>query len=304
MPRCARVKSNDSIFHIMVKSIGDTLLYREEYDKDKYLELIKKYQEIFAFKVYAYCLMDTHAHMIIDACGADISRVMHGINQSYAQYFNKKYKRNGHLFQDRFKSKIVDSERYLITLSGYIHNNPSDIPGYENKIEKFKYSSLGIYIGLRKDNLKLVDTNFIMQIFSKNKINSMKMYLKFVYKCNEDKLKEDMEFENEGSEYRSERKVIIRDFDPNKVLDFVASHTNQDKVLASIKYVKKVNELKALTVLLLRGLCNMKQRDICAFMGSITQSYAAKLCAVGFELICNKQEYMDITKRFIQEYSI
>ena len=60
--------------------------------------------------------MDNHAHLLIDANGADISKVMHGINFSYAMYFNKKYEREGHLFKDRFKSKIVDDDRYLKTV--------------------------------------------------------------------------------------------------------------------------------------------------------------------------------------------
>ena len=59
----------------------------------------------------------THSHLLVDANGADISKVMHGINFSYAMYFNKKYKRDGHLFKDRFKSKIVDNDRYLKTVS-------------------------------------------------------------------------------------------------------------------------------------------------------------------------------------------
>jgi REP element-mobilizing transposase RayT len=89
MPRCARIKSSDSIYHIMVRSISDVDLFCTNQDKDKYLSLIKKYQVLFAFKVYAYCIMNTHAHLIIDSAGADISRIMHAINQSYAQYYNK-----------------------------------------------------------------------------------------------------------------------------------------------------------------------------------------------------------------------
>ncbi|WDC83583.1 transposase [Caloramator sp. mosi_1] len=58
--------------------------------------------------------MDNHAHFIIDANGADISKIMHFINYKYAMWFNKRYSRHGHLFQDRFKSKIVKDERYLL----------------------------------------------------------------------------------------------------------------------------------------------------------------------------------------------
>ncbi len=89
--------------------------------------LVKKYKDLYNFKIYGYCLMDNHSHLMIDANGADISKVMHGINFSYAMYFNRKYERDGHLFKDRFKSKIVNNDKYLKALSLYIHNNPTGI---------------------------------------------------------------------------------------------------------------------------------------------------------------------------------
>ena len=84
MPRTARRKSCDSIYHIMVKSVGDSKLFKIDDDKEMYLGIIKKYQNIFNFKVYAYCLMDNHAHFMIDSNGSDISKFMQRINQSYA----------------------------------------------------------------------------------------------------------------------------------------------------------------------------------------------------------------------------
>ena len=125
MARKARLKADDAIFHIMCKSISEVNLFRDDQDKEKYIYLLKKYKKLYNVKIYGYCLMDNHAHLLVDSNGADISKVMHGINFSYAMYFNKKYKREGHLFKDRFMSKIVDNDRYLKTVSLYIHNNPT-----------------------------------------------------------------------------------------------------------------------------------------------------------------------------------
>ena len=116
----------------MCRSISEINLFKDDSDKRKYMALIKKYQRLFKFKVYGYCLMNNHVHLIIDANGSDISKVMHGINFSYAQYFNKRHKRHGHLFQDRFKSKIINNKRYLFAVSAYVHNNPTNIPEYNN----------------------------------------------------------------------------------------------------------------------------------------------------------------------------
>ncbi|CAH2213912.1 transposase [Tepidibacter aestuarii] len=101
-------------------------LFKEDSDKLKYLSLIKGYQRKYQFKVYAYCLMDNH----------------------------------GHLFQDRFKSKIVTYEKYLITLSSYIHNNPKDIPKYEDKVENYGFSSLKEYIK-GTNNYEILDLSFL-----------------------------------------------------------------------------------------------------------------------------------------------
>ena len=165
MPRTFRLKSEDAIYHIMCKSITEVDLFKDAEDKKKYLTLIKKYKLIYNFKLYGYCLMDNHLHLIIDANGADISKVMHGINFSYAMYFNKKYKREGHLFRDRFKSIPVGNERYLKTLSLYTHNNPTDINEFKDCPEKYSFSSLGIFIGKRRDSFNIVDYAFVMSLF-------------------------------------------------------------------------------------------------------------------------------------------
>lgn len=166
LPRTSRVKRETAIYHIMARSISEVQLFKSIDDKNKFLSYIKKYKNIFSFRVYAFCIMDNHIHLLIDSNGADISKFMHSINQCYAQYYNRKYNRNGHVFGDRFKSKIADSDSSIICMSAYIHNNPKDIKGFKNCVENYKYSSLGIYLGRHKDNFNLIDKDFILQYFN------------------------------------------------------------------------------------------------------------------------------------------
>lgn len=299
MPRCARVKGLECVYHIMVRSISDTLLFKDDNDKNRYLLLVKKYQETFFFRVYAYCMMDTHAHIIIDTCGADISKIMHGINLSYAQYFNRKYNRRGHLFMDRFKSKVVADDRNLIALSAYIHNNASDIKGYKGMEEKYKYSSFGIYLGSMEDRLSLVDIYFIMSQFSKDLILARNLYLQFTNKCNGRDTIEDIEFRYEKAEYRTERRILVREQKPHEVVRFVAKYIEQDMSCLNIKYSRRSSILKALSALLMRGICGMKQKDICAFMGNMTQANISRLCLKGIDLVSRKAEYRNIINDFI-----
>jgi putative transposase len=303
MPRAARIKSFDSIYHVMVRSISDVSLYREDTDKDKYLSLVKRYQDTYGYKIYAYCLMTTHGHLIIDANGADISKIMHGINQCYAQYFNRKYKRHGHVFQDRFKSKVVNDERYLVNLSAYIHNNPVDIEEYCNSIEKYEYSTLGIYLGIRKDKFKITNEDFIMQLFSNNSENARKRYLEFVYKCSNEALIEDIEFNIEKTEYRSYRTILARDYTPEEIIELITEYTGVEKDKIHAKYRKNLTESKALCVFFMRCFCNFSHKDICKVIGNLTQSRVSKLCSIGLETIYSSQRHKNIIEMFLDKKS-
>lgn len=299
MPRCERKKAEDAIYHVIVKSITEVPLFKEHDDKMRYLSQMRHYQKIYGFKVYAYCLMTNHGHFIIDSNGADISKIMHGLNFKYAITFNRIHKRNGHLFQDRFKSKIVNSDSYLITLSAYIHNNPLSIRGYENCPEKYKYSSLKVYLGIEKDDTGLLDEAFIMQIFSKDVKKARENYVKFVYICDDERIKKELEFEDEKTEYRSERKIIVRNFEPEQISKFLAKETGINEMMLYVKNNKNAKIIRALAALLMRSLCNYRCSDICKVLGNITQSRVSNLCSIGVEIISTEEKYKNIINKFI-----
>ncbi|MEK6264496.1 MAG: transposase [Clostridium sp.] len=287
----------------MCKSISEVDLFKDSEDKEKYLSLIKKYKNLYDFKLYGYCLMDNHSHLIIDANGADISKVMHGINFSYAMYFNKKHKRDGHLFKDRFKSLIIKNERYLKTLSLYIHNNPTDIREYKDCPEKYAFSSLAIYIGKRRDQFNIVDYGFVMSFFGIGLENSIKNYSNLILGCNEEKTLDEIEFIGEKTEYKSERKILVRNFKSEDIIKFIASKMNVSKVYLHIKYSRKILKAKALTVVLMRSLCNLNSRNICSILGNITQARVSKLCNIGIELIESEEKYENIFTDFLSFYA-
>jgi putative transposase len=307
MPRTARKKFDEAIYHVMARSISEVELFKTDEDKNKYMLLIKEYQSVYNFKIYSYCLMNNHVHLIVDCNGADISRIMHCINFKYARYFNSMHKRHGHLFQDRFKSKIVTDNRYLIALSAYIHNNPSDLRGYENNPENYFYSSLGIYLGLRNDAYNIVDKEFILSLFGKNKNKSKERYMNLVtrtksvlvYKV----VDHEAEFEEEESEYRSERKILIRDFSMEAVVEYIANKFKIEKSLLHLKHQKELIPVRGILVLLLRNLCNASCRDICSLLGNITSSGVSKLSSVGVELVSNDDRYRNIISDFITLHS-
>ncbi|MFT5874995.1 MAG: putative transposase [Clostridium sp.] len=302
MSRKARVKVDDAIFHIMCKSITEVSLFRDAEDKERYLLITNKYRKLYKVKIYGYCLMDNHAHLLVDANGADISKVMHGINFSYAMYFNKKYKRDGHLFKDRFKSKIVYDEKYLKTVSLYIHNNPTDIGEFKDCPEKYAFSSLGIYIGKRRDPFNIVDYEFVMGFFGNDLESARINYCSLVFGFNKEKMEEEIEQKHEKAVFKNERRIITRNFKPEDIVEFIISRLNLPKMKNYIKYSRNFVEARALTVVLMRSLCNFKSSDICAILGNISPARVSKLSDIGVEYIETKEKHKNIIEDFIKCY--
>jgi hypothetical protein len=254
-----------------------------------------------------YCIFSfiswQSGHFIIDINGADISKVMHDINFKYAGIFNRKYGRYGHLFQDRFKSIIVDNEQYLIILSAYIHNNPLDIKKYRECPERYKFSSLGVYLGLRKDPYEILDEGFIMQLFGNDIATARNNYYRYVFVCNDKKLKEDTEFINEKTYYKSERHILIRNFNPEDIFDFISIRTGVEKYRFQWKHRKDAVNSRAIAAMLMRSLCNYRCADICRLLGNITQSRVSKLCSIGYKLMDEDERYKNILNEFITQYA-
>ena len=123
MPRAARLKSEGGFYHIVNRGIGKQIIFEDDEDYERFLSTISRFQEEEKFSVLAYCLMDNHFHLLLRADDSP-AQIMKKISCSYAYYFNDKYGRSGHLFQDRYTSEAVNDEKYLLAVVRYIHNNP------------------------------------------------------------------------------------------------------------------------------------------------------------------------------------
>lgn len=300
LPRKAREKHSGAIYHIMCRSISEILLFRDNEDKECYLKLLKRYSDKYRCGVYAYCLMDNHLHIHFDPKGYDISKFMHSINTSYVIYYNKKYQRHGHVLQERFQSRILDSDGYNLAVSAYIHNNPKDIAGYSGRVEEYEYSSYGIYMGIRKDRYKIIDKGFVQGLMgTKNKKNFARKYHGFVSSNKDieslDQCR-DVGKEEEKNEYVGGRKVVIRELTPAKAIEYIAYRLKQplDNII-SAQGNKRHREIRAFVAYVLRVLCGLGYGQICENMYNITVSGCARLCDRGYELSNeSKMEYADI----------
>ncbi len=125
MSRVARLIIDNTPYHIMVRGNQKQVTFTEEADFLKYLELLKHYKRKHRFKLYGYCLMPNHIHLILDIeKGSDLAKIMQGLNQTYAIWFNEKYKKVGHLWQGRYKSMLIQKNKYMLECIEYVEFNP------------------------------------------------------------------------------------------------------------------------------------------------------------------------------------
>ncbi|MCM8763122.1 MAG: transposase [Candidatus Omnitrophica bacterium] len=125
MPRGPRVLMKNVCYHLIARGNQKQDIFREEEDFKVYLLKLRKYKIKYHFQIYGYCLMPNHVHIMGEIKQpSNLAKFMHGINRSYTEYFNKKYNMVGHLWQDRFKSKIIVRDRYLLDCIQYIELNP------------------------------------------------------------------------------------------------------------------------------------------------------------------------------------
>lgn len=292
MPRAAREKSPNNMYHVMFRSLSEFDLYREEADKIKYFELLKKYQVKYGFVLHSYCLMDNHGHLLMDTLGANISHIMHVVNFCYAQYYNRKYKRGGSVFRDRFKARPVVTEKYFITLTGYIHNNPKDIAGYRGNVAAYPFSSLKEYLD-DTNTRGILEPRFLKELLHFKHAENKVKYLELVGMSECEEFEHDMEFTEPKTDYRSEKRIIIKDSDPEKVIAYVAKHLNQDTIGLHLRYNKSYTKLRALSCFLMSCFCNIKQREICEIIGNITQSRVSKLSLMGLEFALEDRKLLE-----------
>ena len=141
MPRRERKKSSTGIYHITQRGINKQRIFEEPEDFEKYLSCLAEVKKISGFKLYAYCLMDNHVHLLIKEGLEPLAQVFKRLGVRYVFWYNKKYQRSGHLYQDRFRSVPIETDEYFITVLAYIYQNPVKAGICANP-EDYNWSSL------------------------------------------------------------------------------------------------------------------------------------------------------------------
>ena len=140
MSRRARQVSGSGIYHVMLRGVNRDVIFLEDEDRERFLFALKAARDASEYKILAYCLMENHVHLVLRSGIEPIGCTVRRFGVRYAGWFNRKYDRVGHLFQDRFKSVPVDEDAHLVTLLRYVWNNPVEA-GLVEQPEEYQWSS-------------------------------------------------------------------------------------------------------------------------------------------------------------------
>ncbi len=202
MARRPRVESA-GCHHIYNRGVERRIVFAEPKDKDKFLEIVCEVSEHYDFIIHGYVIMDNHYHLLLENKRENLSAGMRQINSAYAQYFNKKQKRIGHLWQDRFKSWYIFDETYLFTLFKYLELNPIEA-NITKRVGEFRYT---LVHDILKNKLRVcMSDSFILQWFD----STSELLKSLDIKMAEEEFEKIEQFQKEATAYKREPKKIMQ----------------------------------------------------------------------------------------------
>ena len=163
MARPMRLDYPGTLYHVLSRGNEKREIFRDEKDYLKFLDTLGKMVERFKLEIHAYVLMKNHYHLLIRTKEANLSRAIQWLGVSYSGWFNRRHQRSGHLFQGRFKSFLIENERYLSAMCHYIHGNPLRA-GLARRLSDYRWSSYQAYAD-KSHPLRWLTTELVLGMY-------------------------------------------------------------------------------------------------------------------------------------------
>lgn len=178
MARPLRIEYPGAVYHITSRGNEKKTVFKDEQDRDAFLNTLQHVVNRYNWLCHAYCLMDNHYHILVETPDGNLSKGMRQLNGVYTQTFNKRHNRVGHLFQGRYKAILIQKDRHLVEVCRYVVLNPVRA-GVVERLEQWKWSSYLSTAGKRKPHPCLTREWVLGQFSSKRGIAEIE-YRKFV----------------------------------------------------------------------------------------------------------------------------
>ena len=180
MPRQARLDAPGTLHHVMIRGIERKRIFREDRDREDFVSRLRSLCRETGTRLLAWSLLNNHAHLLFFSGSSGLSLFMRRLLSGYSQAFNRRHKRNGHLFQNRYKSIICEEEPYLLELVRYIHLNPLRASVVRNlaELDLYTWSGHGALIGKEKNDWQ--ERDYVLQQFHRNEKEAIRVYRRFM----------------------------------------------------------------------------------------------------------------------------
>ena len=233
-----RIASSTGFYHVMSRGNNREEILKKNPDKIKLLKAFGEENINLEIKICAYCIMNNHYHILIKAKNLEaLGMVMQRINSYYAHYYKLKYEHQGHVFQDRFLSKPLNSDKYIANVIRYIHLNPVKA-GIVTDLKEYKFSSFSEYGCRRTNKIIKVGREEIFEIIG---INDYKEFYRFHKEKYEVNLEEQGEIFFEKEEWRYEELEKLKKKEYIMAMEMRREHKNYNNL--SIGKKRKFAEL-------------------------------------------------------------
>lgn len=180
MPRQPRLDTPGTLHHIMIRGIEGTPIFRRDSDRESFLDRLGRIVNDTGTKILAWVLMDNHVHLLIFSGPKGLSQFMRRLLTGYAIYYNHRYSRKGHLFQDRYKSIVCDKDTYLLELVRYLHLNPlrAGVVKSIEDLNKYRWCGHAVLVG--KNSNEWQEREYVLKHFSDNPRKAIRNYLRYI----------------------------------------------------------------------------------------------------------------------------
>lgn len=178
MARPLRIELAGGIFHVTSRGNRKEDIFEDDVDRQEWLSIMGRVCGRFNWRIHAYCLMSNHFHFIVETIEGNLSKGVRQLNGVYTQYFNRRHKKVGHVFQGRFKAVLVEREAHLLELSRYVVLNPLRAQMVKN-IEHWPWSSYLAFCG-KQAKQPWLETDWILEQFSRKRSIAIDLYINFV----------------------------------------------------------------------------------------------------------------------------
>ena len=180
MPRQPRLDAPGTLHHVMVRGIERTALFRDDRDRADFVTRLAALAESGAWVVYAWALLPNHAHLLVRTGPRPLGRSMRSLLTGYAGAFNRRHHRVGHLFQNRYKSIVVEEDPYLVELVRYLHLNPlrAQVVADLRALDRFPWTGHSALLG--RVSRSWQDTATILSQFGAPRARAIRAYRAFV----------------------------------------------------------------------------------------------------------------------------